>query len=172
MMSKNNLLRVTQMNAVYLDKEIYKSLRQLVQEASRHLPPGLIAPYESEVNLLLHIAILKYSILNSGNTFGQQLLSIKYNDISSTKKILYVIFSCLDYIKSKLEFWVPSHDINNTIFNLCTIIKLLDFINLSVFLRNGAKPLLIERILGLTQVYASENTQRQYESKYLARELL
>lgn len=92
--------------------------------------------------------------------------------MSYIKKVLYTGAICVDYIKAKFELWKPSHEINNTIFNLYTIIKLLDFINLSIFLRNGVKPLLVERILGLTQVYASEAGQRQYESKYLARELL
>lgn len=85
---------------------------------------------------------------------------------------MYTLGSCLHYVKAKLELWKPSHEINNTIFNIYTVIKLLDFINLSVFLQNGVKPLLIERILGLSQVYVSEVAQRQYQSKYLARELL
>ncbi|XP_018563190.1 peroxisome biogenesis factor 2 [Anoplophora glabripennis] len=169
---KNNLLRVTQMNAVYLDEEIYKAFRLLLDQATRYLPPGLTAPYESEINLFLRLAIIKYSIFSNCNTFGQQLLSIKYENLSYTKKVLYMIGCCLDYIKVKLELWKPSHEINNTISNIYTFIKLFDFINLSVFLRNGVKPLLIERILGLTQVYVSDIGQRQYESKYLARELL
>ncbi|KAJ8918428.1 hypothetical protein NQ315_008125 [Exocentrus adspersus] len=171
-MTKNNLLRVTQMNAIYLDNEIYKVFRQLLQEASRYLSPGLVAPYESEIDLFLHFIIMKYSVLNKGSTFGQQLLSIKYDNISYTKRILYTIATGLGYVKNKLELSKPSHDINNIVFNLYTIIKFLDFINLSVFLRNGTKPLLTERVLGLNQVYTSEAHQRQYESKYLARELL
>lgn len=37
-MNKKSLLRITQMNAIYLDEEIYKSLRQILEEASRNLP--------------------------------------------------------------------------------------------------------------------------------------
>ncbi|KAJ8935576.1 hypothetical protein NQ318_000843 [Aromia moschata] len=170
-MNKNNLLRVTQMNAIYLDKEIYNSLHQILQNACRYLPV-LQLHTEPEINLLLQLAILKYSLLNNDNTFGQQLLSIKYENISYTKKILYIIGNCLGYAKNKLELWRPTHDINNKIFNIYAILQLLHFINLSIFLHNGVKPLLIERVLGLTQVYAIENAQRQFESKYLARELL
>lgn len=68
--------------------------------------------------------------------------------------------------------WMPTHDMNNVLFKIYMIAKLLDFINISIFLRNGVKPLLIERILGLNQVYATENAQRHFESKYLVRELL
>lgn len=41
-----------------------------------------------------------------------------------------------------------------------------------MFLRHGEKPLLVERILGLKQVYKSATPPRMFESKYLARELL
>ncbi|CAH1117919.1 unnamed protein product [Phaedon cochleariae] len=171
-MGKTNLLRVTQMNAVYLDKEIFKTLYQLFIDSTRNLPPGFIAPYEPELKLLLHLALLHSSLCKEGSTFGQQLLSIRYHKINSAQKILYLIANCFEYVKNKLEFTAPSHNINNTIFKIYTVIKLLDFINLSIFLRNGVKPLLLERILCLNQVYATDNVQRQYESKYLARELL
>lgn len=43
---------------------------------------------------------------------------------------------------------------------------------MSAFLRHGEKPLLVERILGLKQVYKSATPPRMFENKYLARELL
>lgn len=41
-----------------------------------------------------------------------------------------------------------------------------------MFLRRGEKPLLVERILRLKQVYKSATPSRMFENKYLARELL
>lgn len=136
------------------------------------LQPGFIVPYEPELQLLLHLGIIYNSVVRSGSTFGQQLLSIKYENISGFQKVLYLFGNCFDYLKVKLEWWNPSHGINNAIYKLDLIRKILDFINISIFLRYGTKPLLIERFLGLNQVYASENVQRTYTSKYLARELL
>ncbi|XP_072395668.1 peroxisome biogenesis factor 2-like [Diabrotica undecimpunctata] len=170
--NKNSLLRVTQMNAVYLDQEIYKSLYQIFTNATRNLPPGILASYESELNLILRFMLLNNSVVKNGCTFGQQLLSIKYEDIGTLQRVLYLLGHCLDYVKTKFEIWKPSHDLNNTFYKIYLVTKLLDFINLSVFLSNGVKPLLIERILGLNQVYATDNAQRHFESKYLARELL
>lgn len=37
-MSTDKLLRVTQMNAIFLDNEIYKALMQIIHETSRFLP--------------------------------------------------------------------------------------------------------------------------------------
>jgi len=160
------------MNAIYLDKEIQKSFSQIIHEACKNLPPGLVSPIDAEISLLLKLGILKYSVLSNGSTFGQQLLNIKYENISTFKQILYMVFSCMDYVKIRCELWNPSHDVNQRIFTFYIIFKILDFINTSIFLRNGVKPLLIERILDLNQVYASEKLPRTFESKYLARELL
>lgn len=38
----NNLLRVTQMNAVYLDKEIIKCMQVSLQDAMKYLPVSLL----------------------------------------------------------------------------------------------------------------------------------
>lgn len=134
--------------------------------------PGLIAPIDPEINLLIRLGILKNSILNNGSTFGQLLLNIQYENMSKTKMILYLFFNCLDYVKTRCELSRPSHYVNNKLFKLFILYKILDFINISAFLRTGTKPRLIERILGLNQIYRSESAPRTFQSKYMARELL
>lgn len=188
-MTKQNLLRVEQINANYLDKEIYKALYQILQDSTKNLPvsiyinsvlpmawqffqPGFIVPFEPELQLLLHLALIYNSVVKSGSTFGQQLLSIRYESISGFQKVLYLFGNCFDYARVKIEWLNPSHKINNAMYKIDLIRKVLDFINISIFLRHGTKPLLIERFLGLKQVYAKENVQRHFASKYLARELL
>lgn len=47
-MTQNHLLRVTQMNAVYLDKEIEKSFQLIIQEVVKHLPVGINQYYQTE----------------------------------------------------------------------------------------------------------------------------
>lgn len=129
-------------------------------------------PFEPELQFILHASLIYYSVCKGGSTFGQQLLSIKYENISGFQKVFYMCGDFFDYVKTKLERWKPSHAINNEMYKLDLIRKIADFINLSFFLLNGTKPLLVERLLGLKQVYTSENVQRQYNSKYLTRELL
>ncbi|KAJ3654836.1 hypothetical protein Zmor_013994 [Zophobas morio] len=160
------------MNAIFLDREIYKALMHIINDTSKFLPPGYIAPFEPEIGLIVRLALLKNSVCRSENTFGQQLLSVKYSNLSGTKKVLYVLGSCFEYVKNRLEMWNPSHKINNLTFKIQTVLVIMTFINMSIFLRNGVKPQLIERLLGLNQVYATENAPRHFESKYLARELL
>jgi peroxin-2 len=160
------------MNAIFLDNEIYKALMQIIQNTSRFLPPGSIALFEPELNLIVRMVLLKNSVYHSESTFGQQLLSIKYSNMSDFKKILYLFGNCFEYIKNRLELWRPSHRINILFYKVHMAIVLLNFINMSIFLRNGEKPLLLERFLGLQQIYSTQNAPRLFESKYLARELL
>ncbi|ENN81557.1 peroxisome biogenesis factor 2 [Dendroctonus ponderosae] len=171
-MAKTKLLRVTQMNAIYLDKEIERSFQQIIQDAIKHLPPGLISPVSAEIDLLIRLGIAKYSLLENGSTFGQRLFNIKYDNLTNVKKTLYILFGSLGYFQGKCELWKPSHAIARLIFKIGVVIKVLDFLNTSLFLRYGVKPLLVERLLGLNQVFATETPARNFESKYLARELL
>lgn len=43
---KNNLLRVTQMNAVYLDEEIVKCLQEMTRDAVKYLPVSVSRNFE------------------------------------------------------------------------------------------------------------------------------
>lgn len=110
--------------------------------------------------------------MQSGSTFGQNLLAIRYDNISSTQKLLYFLSGFLSYIKDKIEFLNPGRTLNDFMFRIDAFHKFFHLLNLTWFLRNGAKPRLIERLLDLNQVYAHEGAQRKFDSKYLGRELL
>lgn len=71
--------------------------------------------------------------MRNGATFGQQLLVIKYDNISTWQKILYVVPHCFMYLKTKLERSAPSNDINDTLSNIYMLAQVMDFINISVF---------------------------------------
>lgn len=109
--------------------------------------------------------------MESGSTFGQKLLAIKYTEMSKSKKILYLLLSNVGYLRDRLEESHISAKMLNVIKRLDSLVALCSFINLSVFLQYGKMPLLIQRILGLEQVY-SHNVQRHSGSKYMTRELL
>lgn len=168
----NKLLRVTQMNAVYFDKEVYNLFQKHIQDGMKFLPPTFATKFDKEMYLLLRLAIINYSIMKHDSTFGQKLLSIKYGNITETKKYLILLASCFDYIRERFLFWNPGSPCNNTVAALRYVLNVLSLVNISIFLRTGQKPLLIERILGLSQIYTSDNVQRQFETKYMTREIL
>lgn len=92
--------------------------------------------------------------------------------MTQTRKILYFILNSLDYLKYRFEMLPSFYNTYKSILKIDAFIKVLSFINLSIFLKAGEKPRLVDRVLGLNQVYARENVQRQYGSKYMTRELL
>lgn len=110
--------------------------------------------------------------MQSGSTFGQNLLSIRYDNISKTKKILYLLSGFWGYAKLKCEHFNPGNKINDLIFKIDAFYKVFHLLNVTWFLRDGVMPKVIERFLGLNQVYAHEGAQRKFDSKYLGRELL
>lgn len=129
-------------------------------------------PFEPEIDLVLRLFILSKSIWINDCTFGQQLLLIKYDNLTTFKKTLYMLLSSSSYFREKFAYWKPSHRINK-IFDLIEgIYKILHFINLSVFLKTGTMPSLIDRILGLNQIYSVKFAPRAQTSKFLTRELL
>ncbi|XP_017784678.1 PREDICTED: peroxisome biogenesis factor 2 [Nicrophorus vespilloides] len=171
-MAKSKLLRVTQINAVYFDKEVFKEFKHHLEECLKYLPVDVTSKFEPELNFLLRIGILSYSILNHNCSFGQKLLSIKYDNLSSTKKYFFVFANVYNYMKEKMESSTPSHFINTYFHKIDVCIQLLRLINISLFLRGGEKPQLIERFLCLNQDFSKNNVQRHYEDKYMTRELI
>lgn len=117
------------------------------------------------------MSILYYSIIKNSQTFGQKLLAIQYNNISTSKKVLYCLFNLMEYLKDKLELSSLS-DLHKNVLSFNMFLKICSLINISVFLKYGTKPRLIERILGLDQAYIQKNVNRQFGSKYMTRELL
>ncbi|KAB0798346.1 hypothetical protein PPYR_09339 [Photinus pyralis] len=169
-MPVSKLLRVNQIDAVYLDNEIYKSLLWLVKECTSHLPPRIAAYYMPELELFVKFVILYHSVAKNGFTFGQKLLAIKYENLSNAKKILYLVFSCSSYLH-RVEAFNNFARFYKYIVWFDGFIKICNFVNLSLFLKTGKYPILIDRILNLEQVY-TQNAERSFGSKYLARELL
>lgn len=119
--------------------------------------------------MLLKLALLNYSVVKNDKTFGQKLLSIKYSNFTYAKKILYVLANCWEYFQQRAEILKLKH--YEILTKISQFLLVANFINVSLFLRTGRYPQLIERILSLEQVYEGNNA-RIYNSKYMTRELL
>lgn len=83
-MTKNKLLRVTQMNAIYLDNEIYNLFTQLAQDTLKYLPVSDLCTlyyFTFYIKLYLYSVALPHSSLSIG--------SKSFNPSSNCK-----LFSC------------------------------------------------------------------------------
>lgn len=110
--------------------------------------------------------------MKNNATFGQKLLLIKYENLTNSKKYLYILLSCVTYFKNRLQSTKLAHKFRTPITWSEIVVRSFNFINLSVFLRTGIKPLLLDRLLDLNQVYATDNIPRRFGNSYLTRELV
>lgn len=129
--------------------------------------------FGNELNLVVKGTILWYSIWKCNSTFGQKLLCMSYPGMTRIKKIFISIGLFMEYLMEKSQTSTDNTFLYINMVLLRNIIYFCRFVNISIFLRNGLKPRLMERILCLNLSYnTSKSMQRQYTSQYTTRELL
>lgn len=171
--------RVNQLDAMSLDDEINKVFENQVKEIFKFCQPGKVDKWQPEIKAILKIIIWNFSLRSKNCTFGQQMLDLRYDNLNEFKSILYLALKLLpDYIKdrvicnsvissrrrtSKLKIYLSW---------LIALVRLLELINLISFLHRGNQPLLIERLLRISNVSASRHKPRNIGYSYMTRELL
>ncbi|XP_067001081.2 peroxisome biogenesis factor 2 isoform X5 [Anabrus simplex] len=78
--------RVTQLDAVDLDKEILQVLKSQVINITKVNNVGFLAKWEPEIDAVLQLILWKFSVNTAYSTFGQQLLSMKYGGLYNKRK--------------------------------------------------------------------------------------
>lgn len=124
---------------------------------------------------MIRSIIFKYSVFKDGKTFGQQMLSLKYDDNYLSKKKLYWFFGylvILKYVKDKL---LMSYTSNANAQNFISVLEKFqiigDFMNMIRFLKTGKKPMLIEYLLNL-EMTSTIKISNRYTDFSWTRELL
>ncbi|KOX80043.1 Peroxisome biogenesis factor 2 [Melipona quadrifasciata] len=169
--------RVNQIDAVQLDEEIYKVLRNQAREIGKYLPAGKIDRWQPEIDAILKYFIWNYSLRRGKSTFGQQLLNLNYADITWTKSVLYLIATIAPaYVRDKLFSPVGRHCANQRLAVLldrvADLARLLEFVNLLIFLHRGTQPRVVEYALGIASSSTSTHKPRNIGYSYMTRELL
>lgn len=139
------------------------------------LQPGLLEPVLPELELILRTWIFKYSVYNTKSTFGQQMLSLKYNQENFTKTKLYWYYGYtvgLRYLKERAIYsFTMNTRIQRLINTMETFHLVADIINFLRFIQSGKCPSLIDFILGL-QMSADKITREDLTDFAWTRELL
>ncbi|XP_077288660.1 peroxisomal biogenesis factor 2 isoform X3 [Arctopsyche grandis] len=174
-MSSNYVPRVTQLDAQQLDEEVVEIFKAQLLETTKYLSPGLLTPITPELELLLRSIIFKYSIFKSSKTFGQQMLSLKYDDKFLSRSKMYWLYGytvVLKYMKDRLFI---SYTTNKRAQNFLIVLERFqvigDFFNMIRFLQTGKKPTLIEYLLNL-EIISMIKISNQYTDLSWTRELL
>ncbi|GLH16309.1 Peroxisome biogenesis factor 2 [Gryllus bimaculatus] len=172
--------RVTQLDSIEFDKEIAQVLKTQVTNISKVTPGSFLDILEPEITALLKFYIWKISVHRMHSTFGQHLLNLKYEGtLPRCKSYAWCILSIIpSYLKDRLGPKLSSHKADAGFHMLYKIVQQLHIFvrvatlyNLLMFLRDGKYPTLLERVLRMRPVPASEQ-QRIVGYSFMTRELI
>ncbi|XP_073951603.1 peroxisomal biogenesis factor 2 [Choristoneura fumiferana] len=167
--------RVTQLDAGQLDDQLEELLKQQLFNATKYFEPGILQPVLPELELLLRTWIFKYSVYDKKLTFGQQMLSLKYNMENFSKSKLYWYYGYtvgLKYLKDRALYSLTSNTrVQSFVHQLETFQLFGDILNFLRFIQSGKYPVLIDFILGL-ELTADKLTREDLTDFSWTRELL
>ncbi|XP_055384115.1 peroxisome biogenesis factor 2 [Condylostylus longicornis] len=168
--------RVNQLDAVHLNKDIYRLIRENIFEALQEISPIVFSKIQPEIDLFIQSAIWLGSVGKQSATFGQQILRLSYDTDKLTKSrlCLHFILSILpQYMKSISEqrltgkYWIQK-----ILFYANNAALVLTVVNFFRFLKNGKKPTLIDVLLGLDYVTLEGGQKRNLGYDFMTRELI
>ncbi|NXG41236.1 PEX2 factor, partial [Psilopogon haemacephalus] len=187
--SVNPVLRISQMDAL----ELNKALEQLVWTqftcCFSGFKPGVLAHLEPEIKAFLWIILWRFTVYSKNATVGQTILNIqyknnfsqteKYQALSKQQKLWYLVLTvggrwleerCYDLFSSRpLQSLCK---VKSLIGFGTGLVKLCGLLNFLVFLQQGRFATLTERVLGIRAVFGRPQGIRQLGFDYMNRELL
>ncbi|XP_076282329.1 peroxisomal biogenesis factor 2 [Lasioglossum baleicum] len=167
--------RINQIDAAQLDGEIYKVLRDQVKRITEYRPVDGIDRWQPEIDGLLKFLVWKFSLYRGKSTFGQQLLNLHYENIDRAKSVLYLILTVLPaYVRDKIDNSTDDRARQLAFYfdRIADAAKLLEFINLLLFLHRGTQPRVVEYLLGISSRSTTTHKPRSIGYSYMTRELL
>ncbi|CEP24144.1 unnamed protein product [Cyberlindnera jadinii] len=144
--------RVTQLDAHLLDDELLTHLSSQISD------------YREEVTLLLKLLLYKLTIGNKDQSYGMFLMNLKYKNLHSWKKHIYVLSLVMgNYVGTKLSSIMYDEDTWRSKWyrTLERGYQLLDAGNFLVFLVKGVYPNLLMRLLDIKMSYNSLELAKQ-----------
>jgi len=177
MKTKNEYVpRVNQIDAIHLNKDIVRLIRENLLENLQAISPVLFSKIQPEIDLLIQSAIWVGSIGKQCSSFGQQLLVLSYDSekLTLSRLCLHFILTVLpSYIKKLNERHSMQKEWLNKFLecggNIALVLNVLNFFR---FIKTGRKPKLVDYILGLDYISLRNNQRRDIGYKYLTRELI
>ncbi|CAG8657978.1 8119_t:CDS:2 [Ambispora leptoticha] len=190
------IMRVSQLDADSLDNELFGLLKEQLLTAF-----GLFSAktFEPELLALLQLVLYRFSIYESGATYGAQLQNLKYRNekrhvvqstsaddpLSKFQRISYGAMTIGgQYVWMRLnrlmtaQGWgeFAENDIRRVFWKFMqkieNIYRTLSLANFLIFLYDGKYRSLIDRILFMRLVYARRTTNRQVSFEFLNRQLV
>ncbi|KAG4073624.1 hypothetical protein HA402_000848 [Bradysia odoriphaga] len=168
--------RVNQLDALQLDDDITRIIRDQLAKSLQNLSPGQFSNYQPELDLFLRSAIWYCSIRSNLSTFGQQLLFICYDkdQLTRSRMVLhYMVNVILKYLKDYANFRLTSNrKLQTSITWIDNALTVSTFLNFFRFLKTGKRPSLADYILRLDNISMYGNKRRDVGYAHMTRELI
>lgn len=171
-----NVARVTQLDAVDLDKEVAAVMKNQILTVTKFMKVGFVGRWEPEIEAALSYIIWKLSVEKNHSTFGMQLLGTRFASRPNRQRLVMLAVLTIGsrYFKHRWpdisRHWKLGPQVQRAFDWVETSLMILQFLNLLVFLQQGRYPTLASRLLGL-RVEPVRMTRRVGYS-FMARELL
>ncbi|KAM4705849.1 peroxisome biogenesis factor 2 [Rhinophrynus dorsalis] len=186
----NPVLRISQLDAVELNKALEQLIWSQFNSCFQGFKPGLLTRFEPELKAFLWLFLWRYTIFTKNATVGQAILNIHYkNDLSQTKnyrpmnkqqKVWFALFTIggkwleergYDLL-SNHPFGTSFQKTKSVLNAVSGLLKLGALLNFLIFLQQGKFATLTERLLGIRSVFRKPQDIRQVGFDYMNREIL
>ncbi|KIO24499.1 hypothetical protein M407DRAFT_76877 [Tulasnella calospora MUT 4182] len=192
------VIRVGQLDAELLDQELLALLKQPISTSLSHIKSTWASQYDLELSLLIQTLLYKYSVWDTGATYGAKLQDLTFERppkrprTSSTasgllRKTLLAhatLTILVPYLHAKLRShalsysWpdIPRSDIRRQTWELVTRLETFQatfsLFGFLLFLHNGKYRSLTDRFLGLKLVTARKNVSRNVNYEFMNRQMV
>ncbi|KAM4687264.1 peroxisome biogenesis factor 2 [Discoglossus pictus] len=186
----NPVLRISQLDAIELNKALEQLIWSQFNSCFQGFKPGLLTRFEPEIKAFLGLFLWRFTVYSKNATVGQAILNIHYkNDLSQTKnyrplnkqqKIWFALFTVggkwleeRSYDLFRNNPFGSSFQKTKYFINLAAgLLKLSVLLNFFIFLQQGKFATLTERFLRIRSVFSKPQNVRQVGFDYMSREIL
>ncbi|XP_042536638.1 peroxisome biogenesis factor 2 [Dipodomys spectabilis] len=187
--STNRVLRISQLDALELNKALEQLVWSQFTQCFHGFKPGLLARFEPELKAFLWLFLWRFTIYSKNATVGQSVLNIQYkNDFSpnskyqppsKNQKLWYAVCTvgvrwleerCYDLFRN--HHFASFGRVKQGMNYVVGLLKLGELINFLIFLQKGKFATLTERVLGIHSVFCKPQSVREVGFEYMNRELL
>ncbi|KAH8106156.1 peroxisomal biogenesis factor 2 [Cristinia sonorae] len=188
--SSPSTFRVSQLDAELLDSELVQLLQEPLTKSLALINKAFSNNFQAELTLLIQLTLYKFSVWDSGASYGARLQGLKYASWKSlglpirTLLLHGSLTILLPYLHSRLrahalsQAWpdAPSSDRRRKIWELLTRLEtthsLLALLNFVAFLWNGRYRTLADRLLEMQLVPAKRLSQREVSYEFMNRQMV
>ena len=192
----SQVLRVNQLDAIYLDNELVSALKNQFSRIFRYLPYDVLMKYDIEIDSLLQSLLFYFSLYSNRPSPGDLLqnLTLKYKLTKKKKYYYFVMIIVLPYLWKKwLRFMTDrgysllnlhnhntetplSDKLKYKLYQFCNqisiLVRVVSLSHFLYFLYFGKYRTLIERLLNIQLKYLNPNLNRMITFDFMNQQIV